>query len=157
MTTEPTARTPIAAAEGRLGIEPVLVAPDATLDELIERAGASPATRVLGVVDGSGVLVGIVTVDHLVIAVVGRLAPWALLVDVLDMEGVTRYDRYVEARVARDLMLDPAALAPTATLGDAFRAMQEHEVPGVYVVDGDGRPVGYVDGLELASLIHPGG
>jgi len=46
-----TARTPITAAEGLLAIELVLVASGDHLDRVIRRAGASPSTRVLAVVD----------------------------------------------------------------------------------------------------------
>ena len=146
-----TARTPISAAEQSLGIEPVLVDPGDPLDIVITRAGASPATRVLGVIDAAGVLIGVVTSRDLVAAIVGRLAPGALLADVHDVDGMAQYDRYVEARVAADLMREPAAIRSTATLGEAFRLMQERHLSGVYLVDPDGRPVGYVDGLELAA------
>ena len=56
----PGPRTPITAAEGLLAIEPVLVGADDPLDSVIRRAASSPSTRVLGVVDGAGVLVGVV-------------------------------------------------------------------------------------------------
>lgn len=152
-----TARTPLSTAEGSLGIEPVLVAPGDPLDIVIARAGASPSTRVLGVVDAAGVLIGVVSSRDLVATIVGRLAPGALLADVHDVDGMAQYDRYVEARVAADLMREPAVLQSTATLGEAFRLMQERDLSGVYLVDRDGRPVGYVDGLELAAAIIAAG
>jgi CBS domain-containing protein len=144
-------RTPIAAAEDLLAIEPVLVAADDHLDAVIRAAGRAPATRVLGVVDASGVLVGIVTSHDLVAAVVGRLAPGALLPGIHDIDGMGEYGRYIEARVAGDLMRPPATLPPTATLAEAFRLMHLRHLSGVYVVDASGRPVAYLDGLELAA------
>lgn len=146
-----TARSPIMAAEGLLAIEPVLVEPEATLDEVIRRAGASPSTRVLGVVDRAGVLVGVVSSHDLVAAVVGRLVPGVLLREIHDVEGVAAFDRSVAAEVAGDLMQPPAALPSRATIGEAFGLMHERGLSGVYVVDDAGRPVGYVDGLELAA------
>jgi len=145
-------RTPISVAERLLAIEPVLVAADDHLDSVIKRAGASPSTRVLGVVDPAGVLIGVVTSHDLVAAAVGRLAPGALLTRIHDVDGVGEYGRYVEAKVAGDLMRPPAALPETATLAEAFHLMYLRDLSGVYVVDAAGRPVGYIDGLELAAL-----
>jgi CBS domain-containing protein len=49
-------------------------------------------------------------------------------------------------------MVEPAAVAPTATLDQAFRLMHERHLSGVYVVDSHGRPTGYLDLLELVLL-----
>jgi CBS domain-containing protein len=147
------ARTPITAAEGLLAIEPVLVPPDAQLDVVIRRAGTAPSTRVLGVVDPAGVLIGVVSSHDLVAAIVGRLAPASLLTEVRDVDDVGEFDRFVEARTVGDLMRPPAALRETATVGEAFRLMHERRISGAYVVDAAGRPIGYVDGLELAAAV----
>jgi len=149
----PGPHTPITDAEGLLAIEPVLVAADDHLDSVIRRAGASPSTRVLGVVDPAGVLIGIVTSHDLVAAVVGRLVPGAPLTRIHDVDGVGEYGRYVEAKVAGDLMRPPAALPKTATLAEAFHLMYLRDLSGVYVVDAAGRPTGYLDGLELAAAV----
>jgi CBS domain-containing protein len=148
--------TPITAAEGLLAIEPVLVAADDHLDAVILRAGASPSTHVLGVVDPAGVLIGVVTSHDLVAAVVGRLAPGALLTQIHDADGVEEYARYVEATVAADLMRPPVALPETATLAEAFHLMYLRHLSGVYVVDSAGRPIGYLDGMELAVVVATG-
>jgi CBS domain-containing protein len=120
---------------------------------VILRAGASPSTRVLGVVDATGVLIGIVTSHDLVAAVVGRLAPAALLTEIHDADGLGEYARFVEATIAGDLMQPPAALPESATLAEAFHLMHQRQVSGVYVVDAAGRPTGYLDGLELAAVV----
>jgi CBS domain-containing protein len=148
--------TPVSAAVGLLAIEPVLVAPDDSLDAVIRHAGASPSTRVVGVVDPDRVLIGVVTSHDLVAAVAGRLAPGALLTEIHDADGMEEYARYVEAVVARDLMQLPATLPETATLADAFHLMHRRRLSGVYVVDAAGRPTGYLDGLELAAAAAGG-
>jgi CBS domain-containing protein len=148
--------TPVSAAVGLLAIEPVLVAPDDHLDSVIRRAGASPSTRVVGVVNPGGVLIGVVTSHDLVAAVAGRLAPGALLTGIHDADGMEEYARYVEAAVAGDLMQPPAALPETANLADAFHLMHRRRLSGVYIVDSAGRPTGYLDGLELAAAAAGG-
>ena len=135
----------------------MLVAADDHLDLVIRRAGASPSTRVLGVVDSAGVLVGVVTSHDLVAAVVGRLAPGVLLTRIHDADGLEEYARFVEATVAGDLMRPPAALPESATLAEAFHLMYKRHLSGVYVVDAAGRPTGYLDGLELAAIIVAAG
>jgi CBS domain-containing protein len=147
------ARTPITVAVQLLAIEPVLVGTDDLLRDVIRRAGASPSTRVLGVVDTVGVLVGVVTALDLVAAIVGRLVPGALLTEIHDAEGMQEYGRSVEARVAGDLMRPPAALRETATLAEAFQLLHSRGLSGVYVVDATGRPTGYLDALELAAAV----
>lgn len=146
-------RTPIAEAGRFTAIEPVLVIEDEPLEAVIRRAYASPATSVLAVVNGPGVLVGVLTAQDLVAAVVGRLAPGALLAEIHDADDMDVFDRFVEARTARDLMQPPASIRASATVGEAFRAMRDRRVSGVYVVDESGRPVAYVDGLELAAAV----
>jgi CBS domain-containing protein len=141
------------ATKGLLEIELVLVAVSDTVEALVRRASASPATRALGVVDAAGVLVGVVSVDVLVAAVVGRVAPGALLAEVRDVDGMEAFDRYVEARTAGDLMAPPAALPADATIAEAFHLMRDHHSPGAYVVDAAGRPIAYADGLGLAAAV----
>lgn len=149
----PGPHTPIRDAVGLLAIEPVLVAAGDHLDDVTRRAGASPSTRVLGVVDAAGVLIGVVTSHDLVAAVVGRLVPGALLTQIHDVDGVEQYARYVEATVAADLMRPPASLPTTATLAEALHLMYLRHLSGVYIVDPAGRPTGYLDGLELAAIV----
>lgn len=133
------------------------MAPDDHLDAVIWRAGSAPATRVLGVVDPAGILVGVVTSHDLVAAVVGRLAPGALLARIHDADGMGEYGRYVEAKVAGDLMRPPASLPQSATLAEAFHLMHLRDLSGVYVVDAAGRPTAYLDGLELAAAVVTAG
>lgn len=149
----PGPRTPISAAAEFLAIAPVLVAAADPLESVIRRAAASPSTRVLGVVDPAGVLIGVITPHDLVAAVVGRMAPGALLTQIHDADGIAQYGRYVDATVADDLVRPPAALPETATLGDAFNLMYLRDLSGAYVVDEAGRPTAYLDGLELAAAI----
>jgi hypothetical protein len=49
-------------------------------------------------------------------------------------------------------MLPPAAIAPDATIGEAFRVMHQRHLSALYVVGPDQHPTGYLDLLELAVL-----
>ncbi len=142
---------PISIAQGLLAIEPLIVSADTDLLGALGRAVARPASRVLGVVDAGGVLVGVLPVRELVYEVLGRVMPEVLLPDVVDYAGLERFGHVVEGRAVRDAMLPSAALPPTATIAEAFRIMHARKLSGLFVVDPGGRPTGYLDLLELAT------
>ena len=52
--------------------------------------------------------------------------------------------------LVRDVMTaDPPTVGPDATVEEVVRLMREHELPGLPVVDGDGRLVGIVTESDL--------
>jgi CBS domain-containing protein len=54
------------------------------------------------------------------------------------------------AGVVRDIMdPDPATVRPDTPVQDVVRTLREHELPGVPVVDGEGRCVGIVTEADL--------
>jgi CBS domain-containing protein len=54
------------------------------------------------------------------------------------------------ARVVRDIMdRDPATVSADASIEEVIRLLRRHELPGVPVVDGDGRCVGIVTEADL--------
>jgi len=146
-------RTTVAATEGLLAIPPLLVGEGDDIVEVLQRAAVQPQTRLIGVVDAaSGRLVGVIPVVRLVDAVVARVAPELAMAELADAEDVARFGHDVETRTAADAMLPPAALPREATLEEAYRLMEARGLSGLYVVDELGRPVGYLDLLELAIV-----
>ncbi|MGZ8721927.1 MAG: hypothetical protein ACXWXH_10740, partial [Aeromicrobium sp.] len=97
-------RTPVSACQDRLAIEMLLAGTGEDLLVVMRRASAQPDTRVVGVVDESGKLVGVLPIRRFAEAVVSRVAPEALLTDITDVGDVDRFGLTVQARVARDLM-----------------------------------------------------
>lgn len=145
--------TSVEATESLLAIPPLLVSPRDDVVAVLRRAAAQPQTRVIGVVDEpTGRLVGVIPVIRLVEAVVARVAPELAMAELADAEDVARFGHDVETRTAADAMLPPAAVPRHATLEDAYRQMEARDLPGLYVVDEAGRPVGYLDLLELAIV-----
>ena len=54
------------------------------------------------------------------------------------------------AELVREIMdTDPVTVPPDASVEDVVRAMRDNELPGVPVVDGDGRCVGIVTETDL--------
>jgi CBS domain-containing protein len=143
-------QTTVAACQALLEIEPLIVGLGEDLHEILRRSAAQPATRLIGVVDDAGRLVGVLPILRLAESVVAHVVPEALLADIADIADVARFGHAVEARTAADVMLEPASIRPAGTLGEAFRLMHQRRLSGLYVVDDDGRPTGYLDLLELA-------
>jgi CBS domain-containing protein len=144
--------TPVAACVDRLEIEPLIARPDDELLAVMRRAAGQPQTRLVAVVDDDGRLIGVTPILRLVESVVARAAPESLLVDIRDLDGVARFGDEVEARTVGDVMLEPASIRPQSTIDEAFRLMHRRRLSGLYVIDDDGRPTGYLDLLELALL-----
>ena len=147
-----TRHLPVSACQKRLAIEMLLFDADDELLAIMHRSSEQPQTRLIGVVDKDGRLVGVLPILRLAETVVSRVAPETLLGDISDAVDVARFGHAVEARVARDAMVEPAVIAPEATIDQAFRRMHQRHLSGLYVVDGEGRPTGYLDLLELVLM-----
>lgn len=143
-------QTTVAACQQLLAIEPLLAGVDDDLLDTLRRASAQPATRLIGVVDATGRLVGVLPIVGIAEAIIARVAPESLLAGISDIADVARFGHQVEARTVGDVMAPPATIAPAATIGEAFQLMHGRHLSGLYVVDADRRPVGYLDLLELA-------
>lgn len=143
-------QTAVSEAVALLDIEPLLVHGSDDLTSIMRRSTAQPETRLVGVVDADGRLIGIIPILRLAELVVARVVPEALLTDIVDVADVARFGHAVEARTAAEAMLEPASVLGTDTLDEAFKTMHRRHLSGLYVVDADGRVSGYLDLLELA-------
>ena len=141
--------TPVSESVGLLPIEPLLFGQDADPLTIVRAAASQPATRVLGVIDANGVLVGIVPTLRLAETVVARVSPETLLAGLADLQEAARFGHEVGARRLADVMLAPVAIKGSSTLDEAFRLMHARHLSGLYVVDDDGRPTGFLDLLEV--------
>jgi hypothetical protein len=142
-------QTPVSVCAALLPIEPLLVDQDADPLSIVRAAAAQPETRLIGVVDPAGVLVGVLPTLRLAETVVARVSPETLLAGLADLDEAARFGHEVGARRVSDVMLPPATIRGTETVDDAFRVMHARHLSGLYVVDGDGRPTGYLDLLEV--------
>ncbi len=143
-------RTTVAATQGMLAIEPLLIMQDVDLLEAMRRSARQPSTRIIGVVDGDGRIVGVAPVALIAEAVVAHAVPEAFFADLVDVAEVGRFGVEVEAHAIGEIMLPPATIEPQATLDDAFRTMHRRQLSGLYVVGESGVPTGYLDIQELA-------
>lgn len=142
-------QTTVATAQGQLAIEPLLIPRDVDLLEALRRSSQQASTRIVGVIDPEGRIVGVVPVALIAEAVVAHAVPEAFFAELTDVDEVGQFGHAVQARTIGEIMLEPATIEPGATLGDAFRAMHQRHLSGLYVVDAAGIPTGYIDIQEL--------
>lgn len=133
----------------KLDIEPVLVDADADPLSIVRTAASQPATRIIGVVDADGLLIGSLPLLRLAETIVARVSPETLLAGLADLDEAARFGDEVGARRVADVMLPPVSIEGSATVDEAFRLMHRQHLSGVYVVDAAGRPQGYLDLLEV--------
>lgn len=126
------------------------MARDADPLSIVRDAASHPATRVIGVVDANGMLVGVLPLLRLVETVVARVSPETLLAGDADLSEAARFGTEVGAKRIDDIMLPPVSIQGSATVDDAFRLMHARHQSGLLVVDDEGRPTDYLDLLELA-------
>jgi CBS domain-containing protein len=143
-------QTPVSTCQQLLAIEPLLAHVDEDVLVAMRRAAAQPATRLIGVLDAEGRIVGVVPILRLAEAVVARVVPESLLADIADVADVARFGHAVETRTVGDAMVAPATIRGDATVAEAFHLMHRRRLSGLYVVDETDRPTGYLDLLELA-------
>jgi len=143
-------KTSVAACQDLLAIEPLLVPPDAGLLEAMRLSARQPSTRLIGIADADGRVLGILPVGVLAEAVVTHAVPEAFFADLPGVDKVGDFGHAMEARTTSEIMLPPVTIAPEATITEAFRLMHQHQLTGLYVVDGGGRCSGYLDLQELA-------
>ncbi len=144
--------TTVETCQALLGIEPLLVPLDADLREVVRLAARQSATRLIGVVSPDGRLQGVIPLIRVAESIIARVEPETLMLDVEDAASATEFGHRMDDRVASDIMLPPAAVVGSDTVGDAFRVIHRRRIAGVYIVDDDQRPTGYLDLLELALV-----
>lgn len=143
-------RTPVADCQDLLNIEPLLVPPGASLLEAMRLSAAQPSTRLIGIAEPDGRILGVLPVSVLAEAVVAHAVPEAFFADLPGPDQVGSFGHAMEARTVGEIMAAPITVAPEATITEAFRLMHQHQLSGLYVVDRDRRVTGYLDLQELA-------
>lgn len=145
--------TPVSHALALLGIRPCVVPPDASIEAVAQAVAACRGVNTVAVTDAEGRLAGVIPVRVLLDEVFLHIAPEEFLREMhgedVDLEEMGRITR---ARTAAELMQEPVSVTPEETVRDAFVRMHERRLEGVPVVDREGRPVGYLDRLQLLRL-----
>jgi acetoin utilization protein AcuB len=123
--------------------ELITVHPDDTLPEVHQLMMAEEIRR-LPVVDGNGRLLGIVTLGD----VRGAQPSPASSLSIWEMNYLLS-----QLKVERIMTPDPLTLNIHATIGEAARAMLEHRISGLPVLDDDGKLAGIITESDIFSMV----
>jgi CBS domain-containing protein len=119
-------------------IDPIIVGPDASLEEVAHALHANAVTGV-PVVDARGALVGVISQSDLV---------------ALEDSPIGRVVRGQPSGIrVGEVMSSPAiTVAMTASLADAARTMLDGRVHRLVALDDRGRPVGVLSATDFVAL-----
>lgn len=129
-----------------------LVRADARFEELVRAVEPRPQVRTVAVTDDDGGLTGIIPMRVFYGALFADVYPGAAMADVTSFESALQYGDHMVHPTAGEIMLEAESVALTDTLHDAFIALHRSGQAGLPVVDGENRPVGYLDLLAILPL-----
>lgn len=146
-----TKETPIGRARS-VAEKPCIVYANDSLPKVADAISRQRGVHTAAVVDQSGRLAGILPLRLLVDELFFEVAPEEFLREIMDLDRLEQFGRVAHARTAADLMEEPVYVTVEDSIGDAFARMHEHNLDGLPVVDGDSRPIGYLDRFELIKV-----
>jgi CBS domain-containing protein len=144
---------PVEEAVAILDLEPTIVNPDTPLDETAQIMLTHPIVHVACVVAEDGRLVGLLGLRALADDIFFHIMPEEFLSEIHDMDDAMDYARHSQMRTAADAMRDPVWVKSGETVREAFKRMHDNRLSGVPLVDDQYHVVGYINLLELISLI----
>jgi CBS domain-containing protein len=148
--------TSVKDVEAILNLEPTLVHPDTSLDEVALAMLARPNAHVACVVARDGRLVGLLGLRQLADDLFFHIMPEEFLSEVTDVEHLMAFADKSRMRSAADAMQEPVWVKREETVREAFRRMHEHQLTGLPVVDDRYHVVGYINLLELMAVCLQG-
>ncbi len=144
--------TPVEDVAAILNLQPTVVSPDVTLDQVACAMLGQPNVQVACVVAADGRLVGLLDLYNLAEDVFFHITPEEFLSEITDLERVLDFAAKSRLRTAADAMQPPVWVKPTETVKDAFHRMHDHRLSGLPVVDDRYHVVGYINLLELLAI-----
>ncbi len=135
-----------------LTLEPTIVSPETTLQDVAKEMFSHPTTHVACVVDKNGRLLGLIDLDQLANDIFFHIDPEEFLREITSLEDVIHFADESRKRTAADSMLDPVWVKMDDRIKEAFERMHENRVPGLPVVDDQYHIIGYVNLLELMAV-----
>jgi CBS domain-containing protein len=136
---------------GQLTIGPTTVESVTSLPGIAAAVLMNPGARLIGVVDATERLIGVIPVaavaEHLLFAAAPQLFDEAIP----DLVRAHVYARYLGERLARDLMQQPVFIPRASSVAAALHGMRHAGHDGLPITDERHRVIGYADRLDLLA------
>ena len=144
--------TPIEKVDAIMGLEPTIVGPDSSLNEVAQAMLTHPNVHVASVVAEDGRLVGLLSLKTLVDDLFFHILPEEFIAESTDIEKMMDFANKTRILTAGDAMISPVWVKHGETVKHAFKRMHENGLPGLPVVDDCYHVIGYINLLELLAL-----
>jgi len=144
--------TPIENVEAIMGLEPTIVGPEASLNDVAQAMLAHPRVHVASVVAEDGRLVGLINLKILADDLFFHIIPEEFIAESTDIEKTMAFADKTRIRTAGDAMIQPVWVKHGETVKNAFKRMHANGLPGLPVVDDRYHVIGYINLLELLAI-----
>jgi CBS domain-containing protein len=144
--------TPIKTVDALMELQPTIVSPEASLDDVARAMLAHPRVHVASVVADDGRLVGLIYLKTLADDLFFHIMPEEFIAESTDVEKMMDFADKTRIRTAGDAMVPPVWIKHDETVKNAFKRMHLNSLPGLPVVDDRYHVIGYINLLELLSL-----
>ncbi len=149
-------RIPVSQMLSMHPVQPALVHPEDSLQDVAREMIRHPDARLACVVNEEGRLIGIIRAQLLVSELLMHIMPEEFLQQMSELEEALEYASLFKVRSAGDLMEEPIFVHATDPIREAFAKLHQHRLPGLPVVDPTRHVIGYVDILNMLALVTAG-
>lgn len=144
--------TPIEKIKAIMGLEPTIVSPEASLNEVAQAMLAHPNVHVASVVAEDGRLVGLLSLKTLADDLFFHILPEEFIAESKDIEKMMAFAEKTRILTAGDAMAPPVWVKHSETVKKAFKRMHDNGLTGLPVVDDRYHVIGHINLLELLAL-----
>jgi len=144
--------TPIEKVKAVMGLEPTIVGPDASLNDVAQAMLSHPRVHVASVVAEDGRLVGLLSLKTLADDLFFHIIPEEFIAESTNIEKIMAFANKTRILTAGDAMIPPVWIKHGETVKNAFTRMHDKGLPGLPVVDDRYHVIGYINLLELLAL-----
>jgi CBS domain-containing protein len=144
--------TPIKDVDAIMGLEPTIVGPEASLNDVAQAMLTHPNIHVASVVAEDGRLVGLLSLKTLADDFFFHILPEEFIAESTDLEKIMAFADKTRILNAGDAMTPPVWVKRGETVKNAFKRMHANGLPGLPVVDDRYHVIGYINLLELLAL-----
>ncbi len=144
--------TPIKNVATIMELEPTIIGPDTSLNDVAQAMLAHPRVHVASVVAEDGRLIGLIHLKTLADDLFFHIIPEEFIAESTDIEKMMDFADKTRIRTAGDAMIPPVWIKHDETVKNAFKRMHLNGLPGLPLVDERYHVIGYVNLLELLSL-----
>ncbi len=144
--------TPVEDVDAIMQLEPTVVSPENSLNEVAQAMLIHPDVHVACVVAEDDRLVGLLSLRNLADDIFFHILPEEFIAESTDVEKMMAFADKSRILCAGDAMIEPVWVKPRDTVRDAFQRMHDNELSGLPVVDDLYHVTGYINLLELVAL-----